>query len=54
MTDGMKLGIDDCEKKDKLYEVRNLPDDLWERFVTICIVKGYNKPRRILHGGGSE
>jgi hypothetical protein len=47
MTDGMKLGIDDCEKKGKSYEVRNLPDDLWGRFVTICIAKGFGELKRV-------
>jgi hypothetical protein len=47
MTDGMKLGIDDCEKKGKPYEVRNLPDNLWKRFVTICIAKAYGEPKRM-------
>ncbi len=32
MTDGMKLGLDDCKEKGKEYEVRNLPEDLWRRF----------------------
>lgn len=32
MTTGMVLGIKDCEKKGKPYEVRTLPKDLWERF----------------------
>jgi len=46
MTDGMKLGIDDCEKKGKPYKIRRLPDDLWDRFVTICQSKGYGEPER--------
>jgi len=32
VTDGMKQGMDDCTKKDKPYEVRVLPDDIWKRF----------------------
>jgi hypothetical protein len=32
MTTGMVLGIKDCEKKGKTYEVRTLPEDLWEKF----------------------
>jgi len=43
VTDGMKLGIEDCEKKSKPYQVRTLPDDLWNRFVIICQAKGYGE-----------
>lgn len=46
MTDGMVLGIEDCEKKDKKFEVRRLPDKLWERLVTICKLKNMNVPER--------
>ncbi len=46
VTDGMKLGIDDCEKKGKPYQVRTLPDDLWDRFVTICQSKGYEELKK--------
>jgi len=46
MTDGMKLGIADCIKKRKPYEVRELPTDLWERFETICMAKGYGEPEK--------
>jgi hypothetical protein len=46
MTDGMILGIEDCEKKDKKFEVRRLPDQLWERLVTICKLKNINVPER--------
>jgi len=53
MTDGMKLGIDDCNKKAKPYELRSLPQDLWERFETICMAKGYGEPERELLGGDS-
>ena len=51
MTDGMKLGIEDCEKKGKPYKIRRLPDDLWDRFVVICLAKRYGEPERI---GDSE
>ena len=43
VTDGMKLGIEDCEKKGKPFQIRTLPDDLWRRFVTICLAKGYGE-----------
>ena len=46
MTDGMDLGIKDCEKKKKPYEVRRLPDDLWKRFETVCMANGYGEPER--------
>lgn len=46
MTDGMQLGIDDCEEKKKSYETRTLPDDLWERIVKICELEGINIPGR--------
>ena len=36
MTDGMKLGIEDCLKKKNKFEIRYLPDELWERFIKIC------------------
>lgn len=32
MTDGMQQGIDDCEDKGLPYEVRSLPDDIWNEF----------------------
>jgi hypothetical protein len=47
MTDGMKMGIEDCEKKDKSYEVRRLPDDLWERFVKSCTIEMLPVPERM-------
>ena len=53
MTDGMKLGVDDCNEKGKPFELRSLPKDLWERFETICMAKGYGEPERELSGGDS-
>ena len=53
MTDGMKLGIDDCNKKGNPFELRSLPDELWERFCIICKAKDYGEPARILKGGDS-
>ena len=35
MTSGMKQGIDDCEEKNVPYEVRHLPKELWDQFLTI-------------------
>ena len=54
ITEGMGLGIDDCNEKNKPYELRSLPDDLWMRFITVCMAKGYGQPDRILMGGDSE
>ena len=54
ITKGMDLGIDDCIVKDKPYELRSLPDNLWERFCTVCMAKGYGEPEKILQGGDSE
>lgn len=36
MTKGMELGIEDCKKKDKPYQIRRLPINLWQRFVIYC------------------
>lgn len=36
MTKGMELGIEDCKKKDKPYQIRRLPIILWQRFVIYC------------------
>lgn len=47
LTEGMDLGIKDCEEKNKQYELRALPDELWERFVIICRSKGYGTPEKI-------
>jgi len=46
MTAGMKLGEEDCKKKGKKYEIRRLPDDIWERFRQICYVEGLEIPER--------
>lgn len=40
MTKGMKQGVDDCEEKDKPYEVRHLPSNLWQEFLGACVVIG--------------
>jgi hypothetical protein len=54
ITDGMNLGIDDCNDKSKEFELRSLPDDLWERFLTVCEANGLGRPERIYAGGDSE
>jgi hypothetical protein len=54
ITDGMHLGMDDCNDKGKPYKLRSLPDALWERFSHVCNVKGYGLPKKELQGGDSE
>lgn len=44
VTEGMKLGIKDCEKKKKDYELRILPKDLWISFSNFCFTKGLGNP----------
>lgn len=46
MTDGMIEGEKDCEEKGKDYEVRALPEDLWNIFVCFCLEKGYGALER--------
>lgn len=48
MSEGMQLGVLDCVKKKKAYELRSLPDDLWERFALVCNIKGLGIPKKIL------
>jgi hypothetical protein len=40
MTPGMVQGIKDCELKQNPYQTRELPPDLWARFVEVCYVEG--------------
>ena len=47
VTDGMVLGIEDCMEKGNEYTVRNLPDELWERFEMICKSEGMYPPERV-------
>jgi len=54
ITNGMNLGIDDCNEKNKPFELRSLPTDLWKRFVKVCETEGLGKPEKKLHGGDSE
>jgi hypothetical protein len=46
MTKGMVEGEIDCAKKDKEYEIRMLPEDLWNIFVCFCLEKGYGAIER--------
>lgn len=32
ITDGMQQGIEDCKEKGLPYEIRKLPDDIWNEF----------------------
>ncbi len=49
MTNGMKLGINDCKEKGKEYEVRNLPKDLWQRFSEAVNLNNGNLPSDLRH-----
>ena len=46
MTEGMEEGVGDCIMKRKPYEIRSLPDDLWDIFVCFCLEKGYGQQER--------
>ena len=46
MTDGMILGVEDCKKKGKPYEVRNLPDELWQKLIVYCLEADIPTPKR--------
>jgi len=46
MTKGMNQGVKDCEEKDNPYEIRNLPDDLWEQFLYYCYEADIEAPKR--------
>ena len=46
MTKGMKLGVDDCITKYKPYEIRRLPDELWEQLTEYCFAADYPEPKR--------
>jgi len=48
MTDGMRLGVVDCEEKGKSYEIRTLDSGTWKRFVDICNTEGIYIPDEIL------
>jgi len=49
MTKGMYQGVDDCVKKGKPYEVRNLPDELWEQLLDYCYEAEMPQPERSEH-----
>ena len=49
ITEGMQLGIDDCEEKGKGYSIRKISDELWERFMKICELNNVIKPERNIY-----
>jgi hypothetical protein len=46
MTDGMKQGLEDCKKKGNVFELRRLPDILWNRLEEYCCESDISKPKR--------
>lgn len=46
ISDGMKLGIEDCKKKGKEYEIRKLPDEMWKFFEKVCEAEHVAVPER--------
>lgn len=46
ITEGMKLGIEDCKKKNKDYELRRIPNDLWDLFEKVCEAERVTVPER--------
>jgi len=47
MTKGMDEGLEDCRKKDKVCEVRRLPNDLWQQLIDYCLEAGIEIPERM-------
>lgn len=46
MTDGMVEGLEDCKKKGKPYNIRRLPDELWEWLEEVCRDSDMPQPKR--------
>jgi len=46
MTDGMRQGLLDCDEKGKSWEIRRLPDELWEQLLDYCYDAEIPKPKR--------
>jgi len=44
MTSGMVQGQIDCQTKGKEYEIRTLPENLWNIFICFCLENGYGVP----------
>jgi hypothetical protein len=49
ITDGMQLGIDDCDEKGKAYSIRKVPDDIWNAFMYVCEAANIEKPERNIY-----
>jgi len=49
MTEGMQLGIDDCEEKGRGYSIRRMLDETWEEFLKACEENGLEKPERNIY-----
>jgi len=47
ITDGMKLGMNDCLERENPFDIRHLPDELWDRFRAICKSEGLYPPDRM-------
>jgi len=50
MTKGMQLGVHDCAKKEKRYEIRKLPNQLWARLLEACLSEMIAMPERSTDG----
>jgi len=48
LTKGMNQGIEDCKRKDKPYEIRALPDNLWDKFKDYCFDIDMEIPQRCI------
>jgi len=46
MTTGMRQGVVDCDNKDKPWEIRRLPDELWEQLMEYCKEAEIQLPER--------
>jgi len=46
MTKGMIQGIADCESKNNPYELRKLPDELWQKLIVYCLEADIPTPKR--------
>lgn len=46
MTKGMMEGIEDCEKKNKTYSLRHLPEYLWKQLIEYCYEAEFDEPKR--------
>jgi len=49
ITDGMKLGMEDCEKKGRSYTIRKVPDYIWNAFMYVCEANDIEIPERYIY-----